>query len=130
VVRPPTWPTSTGEDRSRSFTIKEPREIQVVTHTQSLKYTQSNTPSVLQREFPHSLTRAHLSFESLSLHSLEEALFFIQEAISSSYVGWIARHGGMAIYSLKVSNIFLQIRKKKHAALTLLAHSHYYIAYN
>jgi hypothetical protein len=58
--------------------------------------------------------------------------------LSSSYkklslllvLGWIARHGSMAIYSLKVSNIFLQIRKKKHAALTLLAHSHYNIAYN
>jgi hypothetical protein len=62
-----------------------------VTHTQSPKYTQNNTPSVLQREFPHSLTRAHLSFESLSLHSLEEALFFIQEALSSSCVGMICK---------------------------------------
>jgi hypothetical protein len=128
VVRPPTWPTSTGEDKILYY--KRTKGDTIVTHTQSPKYTQNNTPSVLQREFPHSLTRAHLSFESLSLHSLEEALFFIQEALSSSCVGMIARHGGMAIYSLKVSNIFLQIRKKKHAALTLLAHSHYNIAYN
>jgi hypothetical protein len=36
VVRPPTWPTSTGEDRSISFIMrKTTREIQTVTHTQT-----------------------------------------------------------------------------------------------
>lgn len=77
-----TWLTFTGEDKSKSFTIKT-REIQIVVHTQRLKYKPKQYLIVfIQREFATSLkwlTRALDLFLFFSLFSSSLVMRYTNE---------------------------------------------------
>jgi hypothetical protein len=106
-----------------------------LTHTVYLSHSRKNTQSVFCSLSQKNTTPVFflLSWRnSLTCVSPFSTLTWRSSLLPTSsslllVLGWFARHGGMAIYSLKVSNIFLQLRKEKHAALTLLAHSHVFL---